>query len=659
MPERLLILAPHGRDAPVIDQVLRRQGMETQICRDLSILRASLEGDVGGVFVTEEALAGSDLEALLTWCDRQPPWSDLPFVVLATKQAGYRADPASRLLERLGNVVLLERPINAETLVSASRSSIRARRRQYQARKLLEERERAEQELRRLNDILENRVEERARELDKAHEVLEFALDSAGMGSWDLDLVSGLSRRTPQHDHIFGYGEPVQHWGRDTFLAHVLDEDRPLAENALDVAIRTGRFDVECRIRRTDAVTRWIVAKGKVSFSPSGTPVRMTGVVMDTTERRVTEDALHQAQKMEAIGQLTGGVAHDFNNLLTVIVGGLELISQKPEQVGRVLRLSDAALMAAKRGEQLTTQLLAFSRRQTLRPQTVSPNRLLREFETLAHRAVGEACTLRFSLAADVHPIRIDPAQFESAVLNLIVNARDALPDGGDIVVASSNVDEPGGLTQSVAISVSDNGTGIDAHTLERAFEPFFTTKDVGKGSGLGLSQVYGFAREAGGDVKIDTEVGRGTTVTLTLPRSTEMISRDTMLNATPPAGAAREGQTVLLVEDDEQVLSMALESLSELDYRVIVARSAKEALAHVGGPERIDVMFSDVVMPGGMNGAQLAVRARQVRPDLKVVLTSGYVGAPSNDTDMDAFDILNKPYRRHELAEKIRTVLS
>ena len=667
MIERLLILAPRGRDAPVIEQVLERNGMDGQICPDLSSLRACLDDDVGGVFVTEEALTGSDLEPLLAWCDGQPPWSDLPMIVLATRQTGPRSAVATGILDRLGNVVLLERPVNAETLVSAGRSSLRARRRQYVARTLLLERERSEDELRHLNDTLERRVEDRARELDKAREVLHFALDSAGMGSWDLDLATDTSRRTPQHDRIFGYPEPLPSWGRDAFLRHVLDEDLPLANEAFDNAFASGRLDLECRIRRADGVVRWIVAKGKVAYDESSHPIRVAGVVMDTTERRSTEDALHQAQKMEAIGQLTGGVAHDFNNLLTVIVGGLELIGQKPDQVGRVTRLADAALTAAKRGEQLTKQLLAFSRRQTLRPRTVHPNRLLTEFKTLARRAAGEASSLRFELDSDAGPIRIDPTQLESAILNLIVNARDAMPHGGEIVVACRNVAIPAagrlaGLQPGdyVAISVADSGTGIDPRTLARAFEPFFTTKEVGKGSGLGLSQVYGFVRDAGGDVLIDTEVGRGTTVTLYFPRSAIAPAADEDDGAPrTTVRSAGAGQTVLLVEDDEQVLSMAIESLEGLRYQVIVARNAREALQHVSGPHRIDVMFSDVVMPGGMNGAQLAAEARRVRPDLKVLLTSGYVGTPDAiSAPVNDYDLLSKPYRRNELAQKLRSVL-
>ena len=652
----------------MIEQVLRRTGIFCQICADLDAIRLGLARDTGGILITEEALSGPQLGPLLNWCDQQPPWSDLPVIVLATRQSGHRSPVAQDILERLGNVVLLERPINAETLASAARSAIRGRRRQYEARTLLQERERNERALRELNDTLERRVEQRARDLDTAHQTLSFALDSAGMGSWELDLVSGAITRTSLHDCLFGYAEPPPRWTSETFLSHVIEDDRAAVANAFAQAKADSVLDVECRIRRTDGAVRWIAVKGRTWRDGNGQPVRMAGILMDTTDRRFTEDALHQAQKMEAIGQLTGGVAHDFNNLLTVIVSGLDMISRRPDHTERVVRLANAAMTAARRGEQLTQQLLAFSRRQMLRPQTLNPNRLLLEFEPLARRAVGEAVTLSLSLDPAADPIRIDPAQFESAVLNLIVNARDAMPGGGVITVTSRNqhratsAADAGRLPPGpyVVISVADTGTGIDSATLARAFEPFFTTKEVGKGSGLGLSQVYGFARSCGGDVEIESEVGRGTTVSLFFPRSADALTEE---RASPgskvPLRPAAAGETVLLVEDDEQVLSMAIESLEELRYRVVVAHNAHEALQHLNGPERIDIMFSDVVMPGGMNGVQLAVEARRLRPELKVLLTSGYVGdAPNQKPIAEDVVVLNKPYRRDELAQKLRVVL-
>jgi CheY-like chemotaxis protein len=303
-----------------------------------------------------------------------------------------------------------------------------------------------------------------------------------------------------------------------------------------------------------------------------------------------------------------------------------------------------------------------------LHPETLNPNRLLLDFKGLAERAVGDSITLRFDLDAGIHPIRVDAAQLESAILNLVVNSRDAMPQGGTISITSKNVHcgseavaekgvSPGAYVQ---ISVTDEGTGIDQNTLDHVFEPFFTTKEVGKGSGLGLAQVYGFIRSAGGYVAIKSKKGRGTTVQLFLPRSDERLSESHLHSSGQlPLRRAATGETVLLVEDDEQVLNMAVESLEELQYRVVVARDARQALDHLHGTERIDIMFSDVVMPGGMNGAQLAVEARALRPDLKVLLTSGYVGEGGDGEFYEKnLPVLSKPYRRDELAEKLRLVL-
>jgi PAS domain S-box-containing protein len=671
--ERILVLAPRGRDAAVVEQVLARSGNATAICADTADWVACVKAGAGAALVTEEALDDGEQAGLFAWLAAQAPWSDFPFIVLATRQTGRRTAKAAELLSRLGNVVLLERPINAETLASAAASALRGRRRQYQARGHLLERERAQEQLRRANEELERRVAERTREVETARETLAFALDAAGMASWDVDYVNGTSRRSPRFDAIFGYEEARPAWDRNAFLAHVVEEDQSAVDAAFSSVIETGRLDLECRICRADGQVRWIAMRGQVKRDDAGKPLRVAGILMDRTDQRLTEEALRQAQKMEAIGQLTGGVAHDFNNLLTVIVGGLDMMLRRPEQVDRVVRLAEAAMGAARRGEQLTQQLLAFSRRQMLRPQTLNPNRLLIDFKPLAERAAGGAVELAFDLDPALDPIRIDPAQFEAAVLNLVVNARDAM-EGQDgharIAVTSRNVhlgtaavaDKGVPPGPYVVVSVSDTGAGIPPDKLQRVFEPFFTTKEVGKGTGLGLSQVYGFTRSAKGFAQIETALGQGTTVSLYFPRSSEPAGEETGFGApgTIPLRRAGEGEAVLLVEDDEQVLAMAVESLEELRYRVIVARNAAEALEHLHGVERIDILFSDVVMPGGMNGSQLAVEAQRLRSGIKVLLTSGYVANLDEGQVIGRGElpVLNKPYRRDELARSLRLVL-
>jgi len=443
-----------------------------------------------------------------------------------------------------------------------------------------------------------------------------------------------------------------------------------MVEAALARAIDSGALEIQCRIRRADnGAERWIAMRGKTYYDGAGRPRTMAGVVMDTTERRGLEEQLAQAQKMEAIGQLTGGVAHDFNNLLTVVVGNLDMIVRQPENAQRVQRLATSGLMAAKRGAEVTEKLLAFSRRQVVRPETVNPNRLLRDFKSLLQRAVGETIEVELDLDAALHPVRLDPGQFESAILNLAVNARDAMPEGGRLTLKTCNAaltpDDLAAMPELapgeyILVFVLDTGTGMDARTLTRVFEPFFTTKDVGKGTGLGLSQVYGFAKQAGGHVRIESGLGQGTTVKLYLPRSVERASEARGDSQQIPLRRAENGETILVVEDEPAVLEMAVESLSELGYRTLTATNGLAALERLRGRERVDILFSDVVMPGGMNGVQLSVEARRLRPDLRVLLASGYVGAGIGEGQLpDDVPLLAKPYQRQDLADKLRIVLA
>jgi signal transduction histidine kinase len=375
--------------------------------------------------------------------------------------------------------------------------------------------------------------------------------------------------------------------------------------------------------------------------------------------RDKAETALRQAQKMEAVGQLTGGVAHDFNNLLTVIAGNLDFLENRAGSDGAIRRVVDAAQRAVSRGARLTQQLLAFARRQVLRPEILDLGAAVAECEGLARRAVGEAIEVAIVADPDPCPCRIDPAQFDNAILNLAVNARDAMPKGGRLTISVRNVElddgndldaEPGPY---ILVSVADTGQGIAPELLDRVFEPFFTTKEIGKGTGLGLSQVYGFVRQSDGHVRIESEVGVGTTVMIYLPKAPgamvepeELEGRD----AAPTPGS----ETILVVEDNPDVLEVTAATLEALGYRVLSARTGPEALAVLERGEAIDLLFTDVVMPQGISGDELAERARQMRPGLKVLLTSGYAGAMA----VADLPMLGKPYRQVELANKIRAVL-
>ena len=381
-----------------------------------------------------------------------------------------------------------------------------------------------------------------------------------------------------------------------------------------------------------------------------------------------SQKALQHAQKMEAVGQLTGGVAHDFNNLLTVIVGSLDLIARHPDTPPRIEGLAQSAIRAAARGERLTQQLLMFARRQVLRPRTVNLNRLLLDFEPLARRALGEAIRLELKLDPGLDPARIDPAQFEAAILNIVVNARDAIPPDrpGRLTIETRNAVREAARAGSEAkpgpyavVSITDNGVGIAPELVDRVFEPFFTTKEVGKGSGLGLSQVYGFATGSGGDVIVRSELGSGSTIEIWLPRSDERSAFDRNGRTAVPLRQATMGEVVLVVEDDVDVLDIAVASLAELGYRTLIAHDAAEALALLRSDERIDILFSDVVMPGGMNGVQLAIEARRLRSELRVLLTSGYTTAAGGEGTDGAGDLplLRKPYRREDLARRLSLI--
>jgi signal transduction histidine kinase len=379
-----------------------------------------------------------------------------------------------------------------------------------------------------------------------------------------------------------------------------------------------------------------------------------------------SQAALHQAQKMEAVGQLTGGVAHDFNNLLTVIIGNLDFLDSEAASNPRLRKLTATIRRSAERGARLTTQLLAFSRRQPLRPETCNLNALIIDFDILIKRAVGETVAVRSDLHPGLWPCNIDPAQFEAGMLNLIVNARDAMPTGGTLSITTRNIaiaaDDPAFADdiapgQYVVVAIADTGIGMKPETLERAFEPFYTTKEVGKGSGLGLSQLYGFVRQSGGTARIASKIGGGTTVTIYLPKTAREAAQPEP--ASPPA-KAKGSETVLVVEDDPDVLDIAVETLSELGYRILVAYDGVEAMAILERDEPIDLLFTDIVMPYGISGIQLARQARKLRQDIKVLLTSCYtmqILSAEYGAEKE-FTIIGKPYRQAELAEHVRRAL-
>jgi HAMP domain-containing protein/CheY-like chemotaxis protein len=377
---------------------------------------------------------------------------------------------------------------------------------------------------------------------------------------------------------------------------------------------------------------------------------------------------LVQAQKMEAVGQLTGGIAHDFNNLLTVILGNIDFLTRRLGDNDHLQRHFSATQHAAQRGQSLTQQLLAFSRRQHLQPQTLDVNALVSQFEPLIRRAVGESIGFEVALWHEPLVCEVDPSELESALLNLAVNSRDAMPSGGTLTINLNRVERDDDLVRQnrmaspgpwIVLSLEDSGVGMSKDVVDRAFEPFFTTKEPGKGSGLGLSRVYGFVRQSGGFVTLASTVGIGTRLSIYLPPSHKSLSEQVTLNQLLVASATRTG-TILLVEDDSAVLALVIEMLNDLGYRVITASDAHGALEIVRRGESIDLILTDIVMPGGKTGVQLAAEARALRPDIKVLLTSGYPGeALARHEPMDIeWPMIAKPFRQPELAARLQSLL-
>jgi len=546
--EVVLIFAPTGRDAATTSALLGRAGIAARVCPDFDTLLAEIDHDAGVAFVAEEGLFGQALDELVARIQAQPAWSDIPIVMLTSRHDNPRVAAWRKTqTERLGNVSLIERPVQPITLVSVMQAALRARKRQFEIRALLLAREAAAAQL-------ESLVQMRTEQLQSANTQL-----------------------------------------RD-----------------------------------------------------------------EMTERARVEDTLRHAQKLEAIGQLTGGVAHDFNNLLMVITAGLDIIElhDDPERREKLIR---AMQQAAQRGASLTRQLLAFSRSRALQPETVDLSRLIGNMSELLDRSLRGDIKVKLELSEDLWPIVADPGELELVILNLAVNARDAMRGSGVITIAGRNVRESidGVEGDFVSLSVHDTGSGMTDEIKARVFEPFFTTKDVGKGSGLGLAQVYGFAKQSGGAVTIDSVVGQGTRITLTLPRSHEVALHERQdVQQAEPVGPDPE-RCVLLVEDDAEVAALVEQMLRGIGYDVVHASSATAALGALANDRRIDLVFSDIMMPGGTNGITLAKQIRRRRPTLPVLLTSGVSEAVRGEAEALGIPILRKPYGLGELREAVERQLT
>ncbi|ANH67726.1 response regulator [Mitsuaria sp. 7] len=545
---RVIILAPFGRDAQVIAEVVRGMATAQPVHTPEQLLAALNEGAAAAV-VTEEALSIVPGSPVHLWLSRQPSWSDFPFVVLTGKRTGRRAHNAATSLHLMGNVILLERPLSPDTLHTAVEAAVRARARQYANRAMLAELAVAHDAVERLNRELEDRIESRTRELS-------------------------------------------------------------MANNRL---------------------------------------------MNEIAERERAQAALLQVQKMEAMGHLTGGIAHDFNNLLHVIGTNLDLLARLdcPPPAGRIV---EGARRTVKRGARLTEQLLSFARNQSLVPQATDIHASINGMQELLLTSVGSRVRIELALAHPQPVVRLDPNQLEMAVLNLALNARDAMKEGGTIAIATQEAEceREGQVVPGVRVTVADNGAGIPPSIIERVFEPFFTTKAMGSGTGLGLAQVYGFAKQSGGQVRIDSAPGQGTQVHLTFPLAIGALAEEAEADR---SSLVTPRQDILVVEDDDEVRHSIVQSLELLGHQVTAVSNGADALRTLGESQP-SLLIVDYVMPG-MNGGELIRRVQDAWPTIPIILATGYADMDKVGQVLGARSILKKPFRVDALAEAVHLAVA
>jgi PAS domain S-box-containing protein len=542
-----------------------------------------------------------------------------------------------------------------------------------------------------------------------SEELLALAQEAGRVGIFEWHVKSGTMLLSGQFLAIYGLGSfdgRYESWLKCVFREDILRvteaTERAFAEHERETL---AEFRI---VRPSDGKLAWIEARSICFYDLDRRPVRVVGVNVDITERkravvqlraftesledavrertreleaenearRKAEASLRQAQKMEAVGQLTGGVAHDFNNLLTIVLGGLDIIGRQlsglsaSPAVDRITRGRDIAVEGAKRAATLTSRLLAFSRLQPLDPKPIDVNKLIAATGELLHRTLGEHVALETVLSAGLWRLHADTNQLENSLLNLALNARDAMPSGGKLTIETANchlddvyvagIPEPVEPGQYVMIAVTDTGIGMDKAALQQAFEPFFTTKAVGKGTGLGLSQVYGFVRQSSGHIRIYSEIGEGTTVKIYLPRHFGADDDSAAPVPEPASPRALGDELILLAEDDDGLRSYTAQILAELGYHILEAADGRAAIDIIKTRDDIALLFTDVVMPGGVNGRELADEAQRLRPGLKVLFTTGYTrNAIVHHGRLDpGVNLIGKPYSFDELAVKIRSVL-
>ena len=637
-----------------------------------------IEGGAGLAVIADEAIKTANLRGLMRWLHDQPSWSDFPIVLLTHQGGGPERNPdAMRLGQVLGNVTFIERPFHPTTLVSVVGSAVRGRRRQYQTRAILAD-------------------------LTESEGLLQTALNAGHLGALELQLPDLELEVSDTCKRFFGRG-PGERFSYQDLLAAVHPDDRLRRREVLDRTIMTGMdYSIEYRNIWPDGSQHWVDVRARAVRRPDGSLKSLVGVCSDITARKTAEierenllaqlaaertalaeltatleqrveqrtadlmkevaareraqEQLRQAQKMETIGQLTGGVAHDFNNLLMAVMGNLDLLRRRVPDDPRLQRLIAGAMQGAERGASLTQRLLAFARQQDLRAVPVDLRGLIQGMGDLLERSLGPRVALRLDLPEGLPPARVDANQVELAILNLAINARDAMSDGGSIDIAlaecQAGPDQALRPGRYLKLSVIDTGKGMTAEILKRAVEPFFSSKPLGKGTGLGLSMVHGLAVQLGGALQLSSTVGKGTTATLMLPVATSAPEAE---SPSQRSQKMNRPAVILFVDDDPLIALSTTEMLEDLGHQVIGASSGLHALNIIKSEQPLDLMMTDHVMPG-MTGVELARASRELRPSLPILLATGYAELPDG-VQLD-LPRLAKPYHQDQLRDRLDQLL-
>ena len=785
----IAILAPRGRDARVAQELLAQHDISSIVLAELGALSAYIEQHIGAVLIAEEAITSDALSGIGKALDSQPAWSDIPFVVLTTGTSRNRTAAEEQRFDRLGNVVLLSRPMQSDDIIRAARSALKARQRQFEARARIEELREQEEKLHRSerkfhaiansvdqmiwstrpdghHDYYNDRwyeftgLPEGSTDGDRWNAIFHPEDQERAWGRWQYSLENGvpyeieyrLRHRSGQYRWVLGKAQPVRDgagritrwYGSCTDIHDQVQIRQQLAasQNMLEIAVaeRTQELldlyqktpvallSLDREERLVSASERWlsfmqydnaqdvlgrpvtdfiapenlpdhsgayrhrllsrevvydlpytlvkrtgeraeVLVSARATREKNGDVKRIMASIIDVTERKAAEaardsaeDALRQSQKLETIGKLTGGVAHDFNNLLMAVRSSLELLRRRlPEDDRRAQSYLDNALAGAERGATLTQRMLAFARKQELDPKAVDVARLIAGMRDLLERSLGPQIDIELQIGDQVPYALVDENQLEMAILNLAVNARDAMDGSGRLTIrlAADETGESGsGGGDHVCIEVQDTGEGMDAETLARAADPFFTTKGVGRGTGLGLSMVHGLTSQLGGSFRLMSTVGEGTTAQMCLPVAEAPAEHPDG----PAAKEAATGQqsrnlTVLAVDDDALVLFGTVALLEDLGHEVIEAGSGRDALAALSNNDEIDLVITDQAMPN-MTGVELAREVHPLKPKLPVVLASGYAELPEGAKD-EIVARLEKPFSDQQLQKVLSSIFA